>query len=213
MSDTNCTKHLLRQAYVVCVDAIPALGQSPSNNPGVPLAVCLGTSPIIRYHDGPGNCAVWQAIGATSAAPTYFRAKKISIQGRICRFLDGAMYYNNPIATVPPVIEALDLENWETEVSYLSIGTGMVAQEARRRNYWYADPAVSNFGRLLPSTLLCDLKRYLKATGGNMSDLLEDARAESAYLVFQRMVPSDQYFRFDCDGYWTDVAIWIGLWL
>ncbi|KAI0384381.1 acyl transferase/acyl hydrolase/lysophospholipase [Hypomontagnella monticulosa] len=199
---TERQDHLV-PAYVVCVDARPTgRPKQPTN----PVAVCLGTSQSIPYRNGPGvDCAVWEAVRATSAAPTYFRAQKITIQGEPMRFLDGAMYYNNPIDTVESVIKHLQLGNWEMEIGYLSIGTGAHSQEAPVRSYWHIDMIISMSGRI-PHTPLRDLRRYLKATGKSMSDLLVDARAENAHTVFQRAVPQDRYFRFNCneeldDGY------------
>lgn len=45
-----------------------------------------------------GECAIWEAARATSAAPTFFEPANVSIRPGITeRFLDGAMAYNNPV--------------------------------------------------------------------------------------------------------------------
>ncbi|KAI1078403.1 acyl transferase/acyl hydrolase/lysophospholipase [Whalleya microplaca] len=187
-------------AYVVCLDAHPVAAdiQTPS-----PLAVRLGTTPGI-YHDA-SSCMVWDAsaVRATSAAPTYFKPQKITVGHEVREFLDGGLHYNNPIETVSSVIETLNLGS--PDIGYISIGTGTSAEERehaknywRPVNYWAISQAVWWFG-YVPKTPANSLRRYLHRTNQGLKDILGNAKAESAHVVFQNAVGTKTYFRFNCD--------------
>ncbi len=94
------------------------------------------TSPTIfrSYSAGPNapisTCKVWEAIRATTAAPTYFKAMTI---GGIS-YVDAGIYWNNPAREV--MAEAAEL--WGAKFSlnlFLSLGTG------KRRSNTFA-PAI-----------------------------------------------------------------------
>jgi predicted acylesterase/phospholipase RssA len=66
-----------------------------------------------------GECKVWEACRATSAAPTFFDS--ITIGRRKQKFADGGMVYNNPVEQVHQEAETL----WPGQEKLLiSIGTG-----------------------------------------------------------------------------------------
>lgn len=66
-----------------------------------------------------GECTVWEACRATSAAPTFFNS--ITIGRRKQKFADGAMTYNNPVEQVYQEAESI----WPgREKLLISIGTG-----------------------------------------------------------------------------------------
>ncbi|KAI0169978.1 hypothetical protein GGR52DRAFT_490099 [Hypoxylon sp. FL1284] len=202
----TCTNFRQRPAYAVCLDA------EPDEGAGSPVAVRLGTRiEIPCCHDMP-TCSVWEAVRATSAAPTYFDPQEITVNPGIKkRFLDGALYYNNPIHTLREVIEPLDLGIWDQNIGYISIGTGMPSDEERElaRNSWrtttnwIVSRAVKTLGSL-PNTPISTLRRFLEGHPGlDLEDILDCTMAYNAHVSFERMSSNGQpkkYFRFDCDA-------------
>ena len=101
------------------------------------------------YDYQPGLCMqVWQAAAATSAAPKYFKRFECQHSCGCCvpeEFLDGAIYYNNPVSVANNERRFLfpDVAEKHPDV-LLSIGTGMHAQHvstAMRKEKPYLHPS------------------------------------------------------------------------
>ena len=61
--------------------------------------VDVNTPTLFRSYKGIGyspDCEIWEAARATTAAPRYFAPAKITVEGRVQYFKDGAVKWNNP---------------------------------------------------------------------------------------------------------------------
>jgi len=97
----------------------------------------LSNNPAAKYNDSlhPGNnrlFPLWQLVRASTAAPTYFPAEEIIIEGKSRKFVDGAVsVYNNPafllflMATLPEY--RLQWPVGEDQLLLVSVGTGSIA--------------------------------------------------------------------------------------
>lgn len=154
------------------------------------------------------------AVRATSAAPTYFDVQEIQVGQQTRRLLDGALYYNNPIETTQDAIRQLNLGRWDRDICYISIGTGLnkIGDSAgirqTMRGYWrsFGEPSllssaslVLGISSLFSSSPGAELRRYLKGTGQTLKDVLSSGRGENIHHLYSRLVPRNQYFRFNCD--------------
>ena len=91
------------------------------------------------------NCCIWEAVRATSAAPTFFERIAIGPEGSQIEYVDAGLGYNNPIKQV--IDEAERVFGKKAPVACIvSIGTGQAGSVK------YAQP--STFQNLLPTELI-----------------------------------------------------------
>ncbi|KUJ11112.1 FabD/lysophospholipase-like protein, partial [Mollisia scopiformis] len=117
-----------------------------------------------------GECKVWEACRATSAAPTFFDS--ITIGKRKQTFADGGMIYNNPVEQVYQEAELL----WPRQEKLLiSIGTG----EA---------PGAAFDGNI--GTLINAMKTIVTDS---------DTKAKDFHRTHHSLAEDNLYFRFSVD--------------
>jgi predicted acylesterase/phospholipase RssA len=97
----------------------------------VPLMITsydtISRSPVIFKSFKPEHqeLPLWEACRASSAAPTYFPAHGMTIEGKACALIDGGIVANNPTACA--IAEALRKDaraDQPQDLVVLSIGTG-----------------------------------------------------------------------------------------
>jgi len=120
------------------------------------------------------NCTIWEAVRATSAAPTFF--KRIVINGE--PFIDGGMGRNNPISQV---LEEAELMFPHRHIAcIISIGTGQAQT--------ISIPKPNLFQRLLPLKVVDAMRK-----------IATDCE-ESAQVVARRFQHTSRfYFRFNVE--------------
>jgi len=125
--------------------------------------------------------ALWEAVRATSAAPTYFEPKSLQpdAQGSFSKLLiDGGVFVNNP--TMCAYAEALDLEHSPDEIIIASLGTGHSDEELKK-------PRWRNWGQAYWARPI--------------SEVMMDGSADAVHYQLKRVVPDTspdkRYFRFD----------------
>jgi hypothetical protein len=127
-----------------------------------------------------GECTIWEAARATSAAPTFFEAADISIRPGITeRFVDGAMGHNNPVqelyAEAKNVFPHVDVD------CIISLGTGSSARgELSRPRLWE---------RKIPTNVIDALKHITVNCQKSHEAMLEQFKDKP-----------DVYFRFNVDA-------------
>lgn len=87
----------------------------------------IARSPVIFKSFKPEHqqLRLWEVCRASSAAPTYFPAHGMDVEGRACALIDGGVVANNPTACA--IAEALRKDasaEQPTDLLVLSIGTG-----------------------------------------------------------------------------------------
>lgn len=101
--------------------------------------------PKARYYSSNGNIPLWQAVRASTAAPTYFAPQMIDIgAGQIAAFVDGGLSMsNNPALTLLMVATLKGFPfHWKMSkqnLSLVSIGTGYSIYEKQTgdiKNAW-----------------------------------------------------------------------------
>lgn len=153
----------LTQAATSCVVAVRQNNTAPA---------------ILRSYHNPemaalleGECKIWQACRATSAATTFF--DPITIGKYQQTFLDAGILYNNPVQLI--YREAGNI--WPgQEVTLLSIGTGSSPQGAFKGS----------------------LKNIVKAMKKILTET--DRTADDFHLAHQEMARESRLFRFNANG-------------
>jgi hypothetical protein len=144
---------------------------------------------------GPGcnlDLPLWQLVRASTAAPLFFPAEEVEIDGRAFRFEDGGVTsYNNPAFQLflMATIDAYNL-SWQTgerELLLVSVGTGFRPNanenlKLSRRHFVYnakAVPKALMFASMTQQDVLCRVfGRCL--VGGRIDRELKDLHAEQA---------------------------------
>jgi patatin-like phospholipase/acyl hydrolase len=117
------------------------LGERRLSEVAVPLAVTsfdgVTSQPVVfssrdAQRDGALDLPLRVAARATSAAPTYFPPCEYEWAGRICKFIDGGVWANNPSAVALSEAAALTTARQITATSILlvSLGTGIAPSGA-----------------------------------------------------------------------------------
>ncbi|KAE9970778.1 hypothetical protein EG327_010154 [Venturia inaequalis] len=152
------------------------------------LKNALGTPKILKTYDANDRkTQIWQALRATSAAPTFF--EEMTMGSPKLTYLDGGMGFNNPALEVDYEAKSL----WEDRSIGLivSIGTGL-----------QTIPAVKASKSCLPFGLGLDL--VLASAMASMAT--STARVHND---MQRMYSSSttKYFRFDVDAGMANISL------
>ncbi|MGN6113665.1 MAG: patatin-like phospholipase family protein [Luteimonas sp.] len=153
----------------------------------VPLMVTsydtISRTPVIFKSFKPGHqeLPLWEVCRASSAAPTYFPAHGMTIEGKACALIDGGVVANNPTACA--IAEALRKDaraDQPQDLVVLSIGTG-----ARTRSI--SLKAAREWGAIEWAVPIIDV--------------LFDGSADSVDYIARHLV-GDSYFRLQ-----TELAI------
>lgn len=152
------------------------------------LKNALGTAKILKTYDANDReTQIWQALRATSAAPTFFEEMKMGSPK--LTYLDGGMGFNNPAMEVDYEAKSL----WEDRSIgvAVSIGTGL-----------QTIPAVKASHSWLPFGLGLDI--VLASAMASMAT--SSARVHND---MQRMYNSSstKYFRFDVDAGMANISL------
>lgn len=152
------------------------------------LKNALGTPKILKTYDANDReTQIWQALRATSAAPTFF--EEMTMGSPKLTYIDGGMGFNNPALEVDYEAKSL----WEGRPIGLavSIGTGL-----------QTIPAVKPSNSCLPFGLGLDL--VLASAMASMAT--STARVHND---MQRMYSSSttKYFRFDVDAGMANISL------
>lgn len=132
-----------------------------------------------RVRDNPsGNCFIWEAARATSAAPTFFKRATIIDNGLKEDFIDGGIKCNNPVLQL--VEEAGHVFNNRPIACIVSIGTGEAETIGLR------SPDV--FQRLLPINLI-----------GVLRQIATDCHDVAEQVEKQYTCTPGIYYRFNVD--------------
>ena len=128
------------------------------------------------------NCTIWEAVRATSAAPTFF--KRIIINGE--PYVDGGMGCNNP---VQQVLQEAELVFPDRHVAcIISIGTGQARTISIPKPSW--------FQRVLPLKVIDAVRKIATDC---------EASAQVAARRFERT--PGIYFRFNVEQGLQEVAL------
>lgn len=152
------------------------------------LKNALGTPKILKTYDANDReTRIWQALRATSAAPTFF--EEMTMGSPKLTYLDGGMGFNNPALEVD--YEAKSLWEGRSIGVSVSIGTGL-----------QTIPAVKASNSCLPFGLGLDL--VLASAMASMAT--STARVHND---MQRMYSSSttKYFRFDVDAGMANISL------
>jgi hypothetical protein len=137
---------------------------------------------LFRTYDTPKNkehnCTIWQAVRATSAAPTLFKHIEIGPPGSAIGYIDAGVGFNNPVKKV--IEEAMMVFGRDSPISCIvSIGAGQKGVT----NYDKPDP----FERVLPLNLIKALKVMATDTD------------RTAHEMSERYYTTGIYYRLNVD--------------
>ncbi|KAF3903232.1 hypothetical protein ABW20_dc0104579 [Dactylellina cionopaga] len=138
---------------------------------------------------------IWEALRATSAAPTYF--KPIELQGTT--YSDGGLGYNNPAMLT--YLEAIKVYGEDFPIDYfVSIGTGVSAVTKIRDRLLPDLP-------LIPDLPISSRLFYFKDLMAFLTSVTTQTRRVH-YEVEALLRPTNNYFRFDVEN---DLGSRVGL--
>ena len=155
---------------------VSALGVLDINTPtGPTLFRTYDDIPRNKSH----NCKIWEAVRATSAAPTFFKRINIGDPGLEVGYVDAGMGYNNPTRLVRAEAKLIFGETSQV-CCVVSIGTGQTGAKK------FDKPGF--FQKMVPTQLA-------KALGEIATDSGKTAKEMSDDFINTPGV----YFRFDVD--------------
>lgn len=94
---------------------------------------------LTRYNEGCTSVSILKVIRATSAAPFYFKAMEMEIDGHVEKFRDGGIMENNPVSAAYSEFRALESEiGNKTPALLLSVGTGIRDEHRDENRYAFA---------------------------------------------------------------------------
>ncbi|USP75150.1 hypothetical protein yc1106_02424 [Curvularia clavata] len=152
------------------------------------LKNALGLPRVLSTYDpNDRTTRIWEALRATSAAPTFFEEMQFGTPK--VTYLDGGVGFNNPCAEVDYAAKAL----WEDRSIgvILSVGTGL-----------QSIPSVKKIASWLPFGLGTDLSIASALTGMATSTARVDNEMRRMYTN-----SDTKYFRFDVDRGLADVSL------
>lgn len=152
------------------------------------LKQALGLPRILSTYDpNDRTTKIWEALRATSAAPTFFEEMQFGTP-RVT-YLDGGVGFNNPCAEVDYAAKAL----WEGRPIgvIVSVGTGL-----------QSIPSVGNVSSWLPFGLGTDIALVSALAGMATSTQRVDNEMKRAYYN-----TSTRYYRFDVDRGLANVSL------
>jgi predicted acylesterase/phospholipase RssA len=152
------------------------------------LKNALGLPRILSTYDpNDRTTRIWEALRATSAAPTFFEEMKFGTPQ--VTYLDGGVGFNNPCAEVDYAAKAL----WEGRSIgvIVSVGTGL-----------QSIPSVKKMASWLPFGLGTDISIASALTGMATSTARVDNEMKRMYSK-----SSTRYYRFDVDRGLADVSL------
>ncbi|EUC51228.1 hypothetical protein COCMIDRAFT_79359 [Bipolaris oryzae ATCC 44560] len=152
------------------------------------LKNALGLPRILSTYDpNDRTTRIWEALRATSAAPTFFEEMQFGTPK--VTYLDGGVGFNNPCAEVDYAAKAL----WENRSIgvIVSVGTGL-----------QSIPSVKKMASWLPFGLGTDISIASALTGMATSTARVDNEMKRMYSN-----SDTKYFRFDVDRGLADVSL------
>ena len=152
------------------------------------LKNALGLPRILSTYDpNDRTTRIWEALRATSAAPTFFEEMQFGIPK--VTYLDGGMGFNNPCAEVDYAAKAL----WEGRAIgvIVSVGTGL-----------QSIPSVQRMASWLPFGLGTDISLASALAGMATSTARVDNEMKRMYSG-----SDTKYYRFDVDRGLADVSL------
>jgi predicted acylesterase/phospholipase RssA len=152
------------------------------------LKQALGLPRILSTYDpNDRTTKIWEALRATSAAPTFFEEMQFGTPK--VTYLDGGVGFNNPCAEVDYAAKAL----WEGRPTgiIVSVGTGL-----------QSIPSVGNVGFWLPFGLGTDIALVSALAGMATSTQRVDNEMKRMYYN-----TSTRYYRFDVDRGLANVSL------
>ncbi|KAL5438470.1 hypothetical protein PMIN06_010246 [Paraphaeosphaeria minitans] len=152
------------------------------------LKQALGLPRILSTYDpNDRTTKIWEALRATSAAPTFFEEMQFGTPK--VTYLDGGVGFNNPCAEVDYAAKAL----WEGRPIgvIVSVGTGL-----------QSIPSVGNVGSWLPFGLGTDIALVSALAGMATSTQRVDNEMKRMYYN-----TSTRYYRFDVDRGLANVSL------
>ncbi|KAK0218880.1 FabD/lysophospholipase-like protein [Armillaria fumosa] len=126
-------------------------------------------------NQGP-DCRIWEAVHATTAAPTFFKAIKITGPGRFGPdYIDAGLGFNNPTKEVRDKAKELFGPNQQIGV-LVSIGTGHPGPSGFQQ--------LKGIAKVLPLELIRVLQRIMTDCESIADELAKEYGSDNAYFRF-----------------------------
>ena len=127
-----------------------------------------------------GDQPMWLVARSTSAAPTYFRPRRVTDGGRELFLVDGGVVANNPAMCAYAEARRLmqDAKIARQDITVLSIGTGAIAFD-------YASPSTLEGGNI--------------AWAKPLFDIVLDGQEDAVDYQMSQLLRADRYFRLQAN--------------